>query len=298
MAGFYEPEILSRVQRMELEILKDVMDLCDSHGLLCFGMAGTAIGASRHKGFLPWDDDIDVAMPRKDFECLLKLVEEELGDKYYVLNWRTSENYPLMTTRICRRGTRFVDSPMRDVDSPLGVFLDMYVYDDIPDSGFLMKLQAWEAWFFSKLLILRSIPRPYLAQTGWKARVITAICIAVHNVLKGLRISKRGLAARCEKICRRYEGKDTKRMAFYPDTNPFWNIVEKAAFSPGMKLDFEGFKLVFPRTEHDILAYMYGDYMQMPPVEKRKTHYPYILDLGDGAVLSGETVTDRGMKKI
>ena len=237
-------------------------------------------------------------MPRKDFECLLKLVEEELGDKYYVLNWRTSENYPLMPTRICRRGTRFVDSPMRDVDSPLGVFLDMYVYDDIPDSGFLMKLQAWEAWFFSKLLILRSIPRPYLAQTGWKARVITAICIAVHNVLKGLRISKRGLAARCEKICRRYEGKDTKRMAFYPDTNPFWNVVEKAAFSPGMKLDFEGFKLVFPRTEHDILAYMYGDYMQMPPVEKRKTHYPYILDLGDGAVLSGETVTDRGMKKI
>ena len=74
MAGFYEPEILSRVQRMELEILKDVRDLCDSHGLLCFGMAGTAIGAIRHKGFIPWDDDIDVAMPRKDFECLLKLV--------------------------------------------------------------------------------------------------------------------------------------------------------------------------------------------------------------------------------
>lgn len=86
-------------------------------------------------------------------------------------------------------------------------------------------------------------------------------------------------------------------MAFYPDTNPFWNVVEKAALSPGMKLDFEGMKLVFPRTEHDILTYMYGDYMQMPPVEKRKTHYPYILDLGDGTVLSGEAVTDRGMKK-
>lgn len=285
MAAFYEPEILSRVQQMELEILKDVMDLCDSHNLLCFGMAGTAIGAIRHKGFIPWDDDIDVAMPRKDFERLLELVEEKFSDKYYILNWRTSENYPLMTTRICRRNTKFIDSPMRDVDSPLGLFLDMYVYDDIPDSDFRMKLQAWEAWFFSKLLILRSIPRPYLAQTGWKAKAITAVCIAVHHVLKWLHISKRGLALRCEKICRRYEGQETKRMAFYPDTNPFWNVVEKAALSPGVKMEFEGLPLTFPRTEHDILTYMYGEYMQMPPADKRKTHYPYILDLGDGTVI-------------
>ena len=84
MAGFYEPEILSRVQQMELEILKDVMELCDSHGLLCFGMAGTAIGAIRHKGFIPWDDDVDMVVERKYIERLLDAIEQRYPDRYFV----------------------------------------------------------------------------------------------------------------------------------------------------------------------------------------------------------------------
>lgn len=280
MAGFYEPEVLFRIQQMELGILKDVLDLCGRHDLLCFGMAGTAIGAIRHNGFIPWDDDIDVAMPRKDFERFLALLEQEYSHKYYVLNWRTSENYPLMTTRICIPNTRFVDAPLREVDSPFGIFLDLYVYDDVPDSWLRMRLQAWEAWFFSKLLILRSVPRPYLAQTGWKAKAITAVCRMVHRLLCILRISKRGLAARCERICRRYEGQGTKRMAFYPDTDPFWNVVDKAALTSPVMLDFEGLRLAFPTTEHEILLNMYGNYMELPPEGKRKTHCPFILDFG------------------
>lgn len=282
MAVLYNQEDLHRVQQMELGILKDVLDLCKRHGLLCFGLAGTAIGAIRHKGFIPWDDDIDVAMPRKDFERFLVLLEQEYGDKYRALNWRTNENYPLMTTRICIPNTLFVESPLRDVDSPFGIFLDLYVYDNIPDSKFLMLLQAWEAWFFSKILILRSVPRPYLAQTGWKARVITWICMITHELLCLLRVSKRGLAAHCEQICRRYEKRETKRMAFFPDTSPFWNVVAKAALVTPKILEFEGQKLAFPTTVHEILLHMYGDYMQLPPEEKRKTHYPYILYFGDG----------------
>ena len=73
MAGFYEPEILSRVQQMELEILKDVMELCDSHGLLCFGMAGTAIGAIRHKGFIPWAAALALFVPAALFPGMMTL---------------------------------------------------------------------------------------------------------------------------------------------------------------------------------------------------------------------------------
>ena len=96
------PEEIHKVQQVVYGITIDITELCSELNIPYMLTGGTALGAVRHGGFIPWDDDIDVAMPRKDFECLLKLVEEELGDKYYVLNWRTSENYPLMTTRICQ----------------------------------------------------------------------------------------------------------------------------------------------------------------------------------------------------
>ena len=77
MSKFYEPEILKQVQQMELEILRDFMDVCEENGLRYFGFAGTGIGAIRHGGFIPWDDDIDVAMPRKDYDRFMNVMERK-----------------------------------------------------------------------------------------------------------------------------------------------------------------------------------------------------------------------------
>ena len=86
MPKFYEDKELKRLQSMEMGILKDFMKICDENGLRYFGVAGTGIGAIRHGGFIPWDDDIDIALPREDYEKFIKLVEEKMGDKSYVLN--------------------------------------------------------------------------------------------------------------------------------------------------------------------------------------------------------------------
>ena len=81
----YDEATLKRIHEVELEILKDFMDICERHGLDYFGIAGTGIGALRHQGFIPWDDDIDVALPRDDFEKFLKHLEAEMGDKYLIM---------------------------------------------------------------------------------------------------------------------------------------------------------------------------------------------------------------------
>ena len=90
----YDPEVLKRVQETELEILKDFIDLCDRHDIDYFGVGGTAIGAVRHQGFIPWDDDIDIGFLRKDYDRFLALAKEELSDKYEVLNAIEDHNYP------------------------------------------------------------------------------------------------------------------------------------------------------------------------------------------------------------
>ena len=95
---FYEPETLKRLQGEILSILDDFMAVCDKYHLEYFGIAGTGIGAVRHKGFIPWDDDIDIAMPRHDFDKFIKIIQKTMGDKYLVLNGRNYPGYPLMTT--------------------------------------------------------------------------------------------------------------------------------------------------------------------------------------------------------
>ena len=102
---FYEPEVLKQLQGEILSILDDFIRICEDYHLEYFGIAGTGIGALRHKGFIPWDDDIDIAMPRRDFEHLLRIVEKKMSDRYLVLNAERYPNYPLMTTRLVKKGT-------------------------------------------------------------------------------------------------------------------------------------------------------------------------------------------------
>lgn len=280
MPKFYDEETLRRLQQTELEILKDFMELCDRHGLIYFGIAGTGIGAKRHGGFIPWDDDIDIAMPRRDFERFLKLAKKELSDRYIPLNAAYDSRFPMMTTRLMKKGTLFIEEALKDAHCPCGIFLDIYVLDNVADGRIAYELQSWEAWFWSKLLVLRRLPRPFLFQTGIKARLIWAVCGAVHTGLRILRVSPEWLRRRCERVCRRYEKKNTRCMAFLPDTSPYWNVVDKTKLYPLRRMEFSGLQVPFANNMEELLTNQYGDYMTLPPLEKRKTHYPYRLKFG------------------
>ena len=275
----YDDFTLKRIQEVELEILKDFMDICDRHGLDYFGIAGTGIGALRHHGFIPWDDDIDVAMPRDDFEKLLPLVEKEMGDKYLIMNAERYPNYPLMTTRMTMRGTKFKEEALKNIDAPLGIFLDLYPLDKVSDNPKEARRQARDAWFWSKILILRSIPFPMLGFSGWKAKIIHAICGLAHLVLSILHVPKTWIYKKAyEAETRSNHYTKTKNLDFFCDTTPYMNLYAVNDIYPLRKLPFEDVELNFPHNLHNNLTGMYGDYMQLPPEEKRKNHYPYELE--------------------
>ena len=275
----YDDFTLKRIQEVELEILKDFMDICDRHGLDYFGIAGTGIGALRHHGFIPWDDDIDVAMPRDDFEKLLPLVEKEMGDKYLIMNAERYPNYPLMTTRMTMRGTKFKEEALKNIDAPLGIFLDLYPLDKVSDNPKEARRQARDAWFWSKILILRSIPFPMLGFSGWKAKIIHAICGLAHLVLSILHVPKTWIYKKAyEAETRSNHYTKTKNLDFFCDTTPYMNLYAVKDIYPLRKLPFEDVELNFPHNLHNNLTGMYGDYMKLPPEEKRKNHYPYELE--------------------
>ena len=277
----YDQPTLQRVQQLELMILKDFMDLCDRHGLTYFGLAGTGIGAVRHQGFIPWDDDIDVGLPRADYEQFVRYAQEELSDKYILLNARIDPNFPLMTTHLILKGTKFRMESFKDVPCPFGIFLDIFPFDQVSDDERAFRAQGEKAWFYNKLMILRALPFPMLPVQGWKAKVIYAATGLIHAVLAVLHISKPWLAQKCLDACTQYNGDPpTARLNFICDTTTDMNLWDREALFPLVKLPFEGMLLPFGNDLHSSLTRMYGDYMQLPPVEKRKNHFPYELDFG------------------
>ena len=105
---------------------------------------------------------------------------------------------------------------------------------------------------------------------------------AVHKTIRALHIRPAIFRAHCEAACRKYERVETKRMAFLPDTNPFWNVVNKEKMFPIRKLPYEDTFMAFTSDIDEIMRSQYGDYMVMPPEDKRKTHYPYRLQFREG----------------
>ena len=278
----YDNDTLKKLQSIELEILRDFIDLCNKNDLTYFGIAGTGIGAIRHGGFIPWDDDIDVAMPRKDYNKFVKIAERDYADKYSVLDGNHCSNYPLLTGRWLLKGTEFIEWPMKDINCPNGIFLDIYPLDQIPDDEKKFKRQATQAFFWSKLLILRSIPHPTLPVGGLLAKIIQVVCGIIHWFLKTFKVSKKWLYKMCLRVSTQYNGKgETKRLDFLCDTTAYMNIHYVDDTFPLRDIKFEDLYVKFPNRIENNLEREYGDYMTLPPEEKRKNHYPYKLDFGD-----------------
>lgn len=274
----YDDITLKKVQEAEMQILKTFMNICDKHNLTYFGLAGTGIGALRHQGFIPWDDDIDIALPRKDYELFLTYANQELSDEYTVMNCEYDENYPLMTTRLMLKGTKFREEALQNIDCEFGIFLDIYPMDNMSDDPKLFKKQTQTAWFYSKLLILRSIPFPVLGFTGWKKTLVHAICCCVHYAMCILHISKKYLYKKCKEACCRYNDVETSRINYPCDTSAVSCMLHVKEVYPLVTYPFEDVELNFPKDLDSSLKRMYGNYMELPPVEKRKNHFPFELE--------------------
>ena len=277
----YNQQLLQKVQRLELDILKDFIRVCDENGLTWWAFWGTGIGALRHGGFIPWDDDIDVCLPRPDYDRLLEIFARDLSDRYQIINAETEEKYPLITTRIMIQNSKFVEEPLRGIDCPLGIFLDVYAFDHLARDPKAARRQMWTTWILSKLLILRWIPFPVLPFGGLPGRVLHAGTAAFHGLMALFRVSSRGLYRRLLAATSRYNGEPSDAYAYFGETAPDKSIIRKEDLFPLRKIPFEGLEVNFPRNLEKLLTISYGDFMQLPPEEKRKNHFPWILKFPD-----------------
>ena len=196
------------------------------------------------------------------------------------MNTKRDSNYPFPTTRIMLKGTQFCEEALAPLPLDLGIFLDVYCFDNVSDDEKEYQKQAFDAWFWSHMRILVDVPRPVILADGIKGKLLKAAVTMGRGVCKLLHLSTQKMYEREQEARNRFAHVKTKRIAYLHDTNRFMNTYPIDEVFPVDKLDFEGMKVAFPNQNDKFLRMLYGNYMQMPPVEKRKNHYPARLDFG------------------
>ena len=276
----YDAATLRRLQLIELDILKKFDAMCTKHGLEYFAVYGTVLGAVRHKGIIPWDDDIDIAMPRKDYERLAELVPKEFGDGYSLLNAQIDPRYPFATSRIMKKGTEFRMLSMKNLPCELGIFLDIFCVDNAPDSLKEQKKYVFPCYVLEKMCILRSTPFPNLPYRGVKRAAAYAVCAVASVVMKVF--PAKTLHRWRENAAQRYRDCETGYLAYPFGLKPFQNFYPKSMIYPLQRMPFEDMMISMPHDPHAMMRQAYGDsYMTPPPEGRRSIIIPYRLSFGD-----------------
>lgn len=277
----YEPDVLKRLQAAELEILSDFIGICERYNLDYFMYAGSGIGVIRHSGFIPWDDDVDVVMPRKDYTKFLEIIDIEMGHKYKVLTPLIDKKYSSNVTHLQMNNTTFIPYSSKNLKCDLGICIDLFPLDNVPNDEKNKKSQIRKAWILSKLIYLRGSGTPIIPLLGLKKIIAQIICYAAHILLTLFRVSPRWLFKKFEKVSQKYNDQETNVLNTFVDPTPSITYILKDEMYPLQYMDFEGLKVKMPHNYHDQLTRIFGDYMIIPPLEKRVNHCPYKIKFKD-----------------
>lgn len=250
----YKSEI-NELQKIQLSMLKDFDAVCQKHRISYQLFSGTALGAVRHKGFIPWDDDIDVVMLREDYERFFDSASKELDSNKYYVQREFSEHWPMFFSKLRLNGTTYIEKyHSHDARIHQGIYIDIFPCDNLSDSRLMQKLQ----YIASKIVIAKSLyARGYETNSTVKKCFMQFCRILPTEPFKRLCI-------------RRNDSSSLKVHTFFGGGKKFErSIFFREWFEQSVKMRFEDSE--FPVSAHydEMLRVMYGDYMVMPTLEQR-----------------------------
>lgn len=257
-------DALSAVHRSGLEMLLEVDRICRAHGLRHQIAAGTLLGAIRHRGFIPWDDDIDVCLPRDDYETFLQVAPAQLDPRFRLGSMDNASRAGPLSAKI---------KPARRPGSGIhpASFVDIFPFDPVAPGTLAGRLHLGLHRMSFELLLLSAHPRASTVAVRWPlpVRIGSRLLWALIH-----RIDRRRWEALVIRVSRLLDGRETGHVACLVSGSPRTRRIRTVdSLRHRVDVPFEGHLLPAPHDHDKVLRMLYGDYMTLPPPEKRVPHH-------------------------
>ena len=261
---------LKTLQAIELENLRMLMEICEKNHLRYYLIGGSLLGAMRHKGFIPWDDDIDVGLPRPDYNRFVQIAKDYLPAHMDVKTMTSDPNYKCYFTRLINNKKK-IYWDHGQYTAVIGVWMDVFPLDGLPENPLLRKLQVFRVKLNKALYKFTQIDYVSTNRTNrpFSERVLIRFA-QLTRIGKLMNADKR--LKKLDRALQRYD---------YDSSAYAWNfsgcygkreIVPHIQLGGSRTAEFESLRVSIPEAAEDYLTSIYGDYMKLPPEDQRKSH--------------------------
>lgn len=275
------------LQNQLLQMYIDIENVCKQHHLTVMLAGGSTLGAVRHKGFIPWDDDLDLMMPRHDYDIFLKIFEQTLSEKF-ILSAPNTQNKPKnLFAKVYKKGTEFLE--LQDIGTPFphGIFVDIFPIENVPKNKIIRFIKGLLSDIISYITVSvfytqygNRFFKKYMstnkqAKWNYRLRITIGIIFSIIPHHKWCNFFDKFVQT---KKSGQYVTIPTGRKHYHGET------IERTKIFPPVIVNFEQQQAKVPKDSDKYLTNLYGDYMTIPPIEQREQHYIVKIDLGPNLV--------------
>jgi lipopolysaccharide cholinephosphotransferase len=261
---------IRELQIAELDILKIVLQIIKDNNLSYFMLGGTLLGAVRHKGFIPWDDDIDIGMPRDDYELFLQKARNLLPPQLQIRSFKDDPSYSQYIIKV--ENTNIVlnrDDSIEHKESFL--WIDIFPLDGMPSGNIKQKIHKFRL-LFKRLLLQYSKFRKGVNTKRSRPLFEKILIFCGHIVTKLLVLDTNKQLYAVDRLLRKYSYKSSEYIVNFMGAYKFKEMFPKKYYNDGKSYQFEDIELCGPIEYDKILSQMYGKYMEFPPENERFSH--------------------------
>lgn len=263
---------MTKLQQTEFDLLKTTVDICDKLGITYYLVCGSALGAVKYSGFIPWDDDVDIAMPRLDYKRFCKEAPELLPEYYFLQNIDTDKNVPFIFSKLRDSRTTYIEKSISHIDINHGVYIDIFPIDGYPkEQGEIKKMER--SLKFLKL----GLSSVYKFNSNM--RLTTKIFLTIERIL-GFNYRTKYFIKKISKLISAYPTATSNIWCNHGNWQGKLEYAPRSQYGEGAWAEFEGLKVRVPEKYDEYLTQKYGDWRADLPKEQQIGHHFYeICDL-------------------